>query len=118
MLSSANQVCVVGSLLYFAFASATVFALNNRYGSDQLTTHNKEKIDHCIILDNLKDLDENLLNDTDVIIIEELQFFSDAYETVVEWCDVYKKSVIAAGLDGDFLKNPFGSVLWLIPHAE
>jgi thymidine kinase len=92
--------------------------LNNRYGSDQLTTHNKEKIDHCIILDNLKDLDENLLNDTDVIIIEELQFFSDAYETVIQWCDVYKKSVIAAGLDGDFLKNPFGSVLWLIPHAE
>lgn len=92
--------------------------LNNRYGSDKLTTHNKEKIDHCIVLEKLDSLNVNILNDADVIIIEELQFFEDAYEVVKKWCDEYKKSVIAAGLDGDFMKHPFGDVLKLIPHAE
>ena len=91
---------------------------NNRYGSTGLTTHNREKIDKCIILDNLSDIDTNELDKTDVIIIEELQFFKDAYECVIDWCDNKNKIVIAAGLDGDFMKNPFGDVLKLIPHAE
>jgi thymidine kinase len=91
---------------------------NNRYGSTGLTTHNREKIDKCIILDNLSELDSNELYNTDVIIIEELQFFKDAYECVIDWCDNKNKIVIAAGLDGDFMKNPFGDVLKLIPHAE
>lgn len=92
--------------------------LNNRYGSTELTTHNKDKIEHCIILEKLKDLDKEILLKTDVIIIEELQFFEDSYDSIINWCDIYKKSVIAAGLDGDFLRQPFGDVLRLIPHAE
>jgi len=93
---------------------------NNRYGSTGLTTHNKETIDKCIILEHLKDLDKNNIDfeKVDVIIIEELQFFSDAYDTIVNWCDNHSKIVIAAGLDGDFMRNPFGDVLKLIPHAE
>lgn len=91
---------------------------NNRYGSNGLTTHNLERFDKCIILENLADLDLNILNESDVIIIEELQFFSDAYNVIVNWCDNHNKIVIAAGLDGDFLRNPFGDVLKLIPHAE
>lgn len=31
-------------------------SINNRYGSTDLTTHNKEKIDKCIILNQLKEL--------------------------------------------------------------
>jgi thymidine kinase len=93
---------------------------NNRYGSTGLTTHNKEKIDKCIILENLKDLDKNNIEfeKVDVIIIEELQFFNDAYDIIINWCDNYNKIVVAAGLDGDFMRNPFGDVLKLIPHAE
>jgi len=93
---------------------------NNRYGSNGLTTHNKEKFDTCLNIEKLKEFDENkeLLDETDVIIIEELQFFSDAYDLITKWCDIDKKSVIAAGLDGDFLREPFGDVLKLIPHAE
>lgn len=92
--------------------------LNNRYGSSELTTHNKEKIDHCIILEKLNDLNDEILIKADVIIIEELQFFEDAYDVIKKWCDDYKKSIIAAGLDGDFMRQPFGDVLKLIPHAE
>ena len=93
---------------------------NNRYGSVNLTTHNREKFDKCIILENLKDLEskEDIFTSCEVIIIEELQFFNDAYDTIIDWCDNHKKIVIGAGLDGDFQRKPFGHVLQLIPHAE
>jgi thymidine kinase len=91
---------------------------NDRYGLKGLTTHNSVKVDSCINLLKLGDLDKNILKDSDVIIIEELQFFEDAYNIVIDWCDNLNKSVICAGLDGDFLRNPFGDVLRLIPHAE
>ena len=93
---------------------------NNRYGSSGLTTHNKESIDKCIILKHLKDLDQYNIEfeKVNVIIIEELQFFDDAYDTIIDWCDNQGKIIVAAGLDGDFMRNPFGDVLKLIPHAE
>ena len=94
---------------------------NNRYGSNGLTTHNKETIDKCIILEKLKELELNYQDkflSSNVIIIEELQFFNDAYDYITDWCDNHNKTFIAAGLDGDFMRNPFGDVLRLIPHAE
>jgi thymidine kinase len=95
---------------------------NNRYGSTGLTTHNHEKVEKCIILKTLKDLHnkefDNIFENTEVIIIEELQFFKDAYDTITNWCDVHNKIVIGAGLDGDFMRNPFGDIYRLIPHAE
>ena len=91
---------------------------NNRYGSSSLTTHNKEMVDNCIILEKLSALENDVLMNNDVIIIEELQFFTDAFEEVIKWCDIYNKIVICAGLDGDFMKNPFGDVLKLIPHSD
>jgi thymidine kinase len=95
--------------------------LNNRYGSSNLTTHNKEKYDNCVNLTRLCLLkDEKIynFNQIDVIIVEELQFFPDAFDVIVDWCDNHNKIVIVAGLDGDFMRNPFGDVLKLIPHAD
>lgn len=89
---------------------------NNRYGSTGLTTHNRTTFEQCLIVAKLAELDNEIL-DTDVIIIEELQFFQDAFEYVVKWCDS-GKIIICAGLDGDYLRNPFGDVLRLIPHAD
>ncbi len=97
-------------------------SINNRYGSSSLTTHNRDSFDECIILDKLNDVnnDENKehFNKADVIVIEELQFFGDAYDNIVDWIDNRGKCVVAAGLDGDARKLPFGDVLRLIPHAE
>jgi unsaturated rhamnogalacturonyl hydrolase len=72
----------------------------------------------CAEIDKLKNIDENILLNTDVIIVEELQFFEDAYENIINWCDIKGKIIICAGLDGDFLRNPFGDVLKLIPYAN
>jgi len=96
-------------------------SFNNRYGSTGLTTHNRTTFDQCVIITKLAELDNDNNNDAisgiDVIIIEELQFFEDAFEYVTKWCDS-GKIVICAGLDGDYLRNPFGDVLRLIPHAD
>lgn len=91
---------------------------NNRYGTTGISTHNNDKIEECITLENLTDLDNSILELNDVIIIEELQFFNDAFDNIIEWCDRLNKIVICGGLDGDFMRNPFGDVLKLIPHAE
>ncbi len=96
--------------------------INNRYGSSSLTTHNRESFDECIILEKLEDVQKeehsDIFQKADVIVIEELQFFSDAYDSIVHWIDYCGKCVVAAGLDGDARKLPFGDVLRLIPHAE
>ena len=94
-------------------------SINNRYGSNGITTHNRECVDNVHITDKLASLEEtNEFKNADVIIIEELQFFPDAYDCIVRWCDELKKCVVAAGLDGDSNRKPFGDVLRLIPHAE
>lgn len=95
--------------------------INNRYGSNKLMTHDKKEYDDCIILESLSDLERlepDLFKNSDVIVIEELQFFKDAYENIVKWLDEDGKIIVAAGLDGDFMRKPFGDVLRLIPHAN
>ena len=94
---------------------------NNRYNSNNLTTHNKEEIENCIIVSKLEEIEinhKNIFDSVDVIVIEELQFFEDAYNFVTKWCDINGKNLICAGLDGDFERKPFGDVLRLIPHSE
>ena len=97
--------------------------INNRYGSNTITTHTKMSYDDCIIVSKLSEIPENndfkqRFDNAHVIVIEELQFFSDAYDHIVDWCDNHGKHVIAGGLDGDFRRASFGDVLRLIPHAE
>ena len=97
--------------------------INNRYGSNTITTHTHISYDDCIIVGSLGEIAEKeeykrRFEDADVIVIEELQFFGDAYDNIVNWCDNHGKHVIAGGLDGDFRRQPFGDVLRLIPHAE
>ena len=94
---------------------------NNRYGINGLSTHDHVKVEGSLNLENLKDVTKyhkNLFEDADIIIIEELQFFKDAFEMVTDWIDNCGKYVIGAGLVSDYKKQPFGDVLRLIPHAE
>ena len=92
--------------------------LNKRYGINGISTHNQNKIDHTFIIEKLGDIPENIISDYDVILIDELQFFLDAKENIIKWIDKYSKIVIAVGLDGDFQRNSFGDILYLIPHSD
>ena len=96
--------------------------INNRYGTCNIMSHDSKELDNCKVLTKLSELKEEHLIDeyksADIIIIEELQFFEDAFDFITEATDIDRKIIIAAGLDGDSNREPFGDVLRLIPYAE
>eukprot|EP00201_Polytomella_parva_P008834 CAMPEP_0175056044 /NCGR_PEP_ID=MMETSP0052_2-20121109/10438_1 /TAXON_ID=51329 ORGANISM="Polytomella parva, Strain SAG 63-3" /NCGR_SAMPLE_ID=MMETSP0052_2 /ASSEMBLY_ACC=CAM_ASM_000194 /LENGTH=134 /DNA_ID=CAMNT_0016320999 /DNA_START=436 /DNA_END=836 /DNA_ORIENTATION=- len=53
-----------------------------------------------------------------VIAIDEAQFFPDLVEFASYEADIGKKTVIVAGLNGDFRRQKIGQVLDLISHAD
>lgn len=57
------------------------------------------------------------LRNSDVILINEGQFFPDLYEVVVDMLENNKK-VYICGLDGDFERKRFGAILDLIPLCD
>ena len=92
------------------------FNLDNRYSNaDKMTTHDLISID-CI------PCEKNLLkcaitSDTEVICINEAQFFDNLVQFCVGMCNIGKE-IYVCGLDGDYLKRPFGEILNLIPHCD
>jgi thymidine kinase len=127
------------------FCNISVVVINhtidNRYDDELLSTHDKVKIP-CIKTERLSYLwsdsintgpnlhmDERDLNSipdvqqkikvatSDVILINEGQFFEDLYEVVVEMLKQNKKIYIC-GLDGDFERKKFGTILDLIPLCD
>lgn len=67
---------------------------------------------------SLGSVSEDLIREAQVIGIDESQFFPDLVEMVLKWVDEDNKHVFVAGLSGDALKNNFGSIYQLIPHAD
>ena len=117
------------------FCNISVAVINHcddkRYSNNMLSTHDKIMIP-CIQTKNLCDLwnyhdIENVLNiegenhllirESDVILINEGQFFEDLYEIVISMLDSNKKIYIS-GLDGDFQRKKFGQILDLIPLSD
>lgn len=94
-------------------------SFNNRYNSNNITSHDNYHIFDSVNLDSLINIYSlNEYASADIIIIEELQFFNDAYNVIIDIVDHTDKIVICAGLSGDYLRNEFGDILKLIPHAE
>jgi thymidine kinase len=85
--------------------------------NDKLTTHNFDTVE-CFTFLELKDIPTNLLLTYHTIIVDEGQFFPDLKETVINWLNNLSINIIIGGLDGDFNKEPIGSILELIPHAD
>jgi len=83
-----------------------------RYHDKLLSTHDKQMID-CVKTKELMKLNTELEN-KQVIIINEGQFFPDLYLFVKE---MLKKSmmVYVCGLDGDYKMEKFGQMLDIIP---
>ena len=120
----------------FCNISVTVInhTIDNRYDDELLSTHDKVKIP-CIKTERLSDVwtnsidieadlntsprvqDKFKVGKSDVILINEGQFFEDLYEVVVEMLKRDKK-VYICGLDGDFERKRFGTILDLIPLCD
>lgn len=91
---------------------------DNRYGNDEnLYSHDLNKI-KCVKTGELKQVDIEVIKTADIVLINEGQFFGDLLEYCLLWAEVYNKNIIVSGLDGDYLRNPFGKILDLIPYAD
>lgn len=86
---------------------------------NMVSTHNSSysKTSPKITCVKVTNLSEVSVGDFDYIAVDELQFFDDAYETILSWLNM-GKYVIVASLDGDCYRRKFGHVLDLIPHAN
>ena len=98
-------------------------AFNKRYDSAGISTHDNRNDDDCLTTLSLMALLHDgpsckCIDEADVICIEELQFFEDAHEAVLQLVNHKHKKVICAGLIGDYLCQPFGDIYKLIPHAD
>ena len=111
------------------FCNIPVTAINhtidNRYDNELLSTHDHVKIP-CLQASQLTDIwtdngyqkiDYNVLRNSDVILINEGQFFPDLYDVVVDML-LHNKKVYVCGLDGDFERKKFGQILDLIPLCD
>ncbi|KAL3849190.1 hypothetical protein ACJIZ3_011072 [Penstemon smallii] len=94
---------------------------DNRYATDAVVTHDGTKFP-CWALPDLASFKLNYgpqaYQQLDVIGIDEAQFFGDLYEFCCQAADLDGKIIVIAGLDGDYLRRSFGSVLDIIPIAD
>jgi thymidine kinase len=93
---------------------------DRRYHDTMLSTHNRVMIP-CLFTDCLYEFisGSNLeYEKADVILINEGQFFSDLYATVLVMVEKSKKKVHVCGLDGDFRREKFGEIADLLPLCD
>jgi len=91
------------------------YSLDTRYDPLLLSTHDQIKIP-CLQTKDLLTVSNNV-NDYQVILINEGQFFSDLYE-FVELMLENQKQIYVCGLDGDFERKKFGQILDLVPLSD
>ncbi len=90
---------------------------DGRYSADEIVTHDGLAVDAKPVR-NTAALVAAVEPGTDVIIVDEAQFFDEALvEVANEWAD-QGKTVIAAGLDMDRYGRPFGIMPALAATAE
>src|SRR6476659_9341390 len=82
-------------------------AIDNRYDETMVVTHMGIKHE-AVPVKNVADMRSKIERGTQVVLIEEAQFFDDSIcDLAVELADK-GKDVICAGLDQDFRREPFG----------
>jgi thymidine kinase len=106
---------------------AVNYSKDTRYTSDPfIVSHDKTSIP-CILVSRLSeafsqdDTDNDRINrfmESDVILINECQFFPDIVEWVKMAVSVYKKRVYICGLNGDYTRRPFGNWMDLISFCD
>ncbi|KAI3498838.1 hypothetical protein L1887_34624 [Cichorium endivia] len=94
---------------------------DTRYAINSVVTHDGTKYPCWALPDLLsfkQKVGEEAYEKLDVIGIDEAQFFDDLYDFCCKAADHDGKTVIVAGLDGDYLRRNFGPVLDIVPLAD
>ncbi len=105
--------------LEFAKKNVLVFkpAIDNRYSNTKVVSHAGSSVESIVVPDARSILDF-VKDDTDVIAIDEVQFFDEDVLLVCDYLAKKGKRVMCAGLDTDFRAEPFGVMPRLITDAE
>lgn len=107
------------NVLSYARKNILVFKpkIDDRYSTTEIASHAGSKVP-CIVISEAKEILNHVNYDTDVVAIDEIQFFD---EDVVDICEYLADSglrVMVAGLDKDFRGEPFGVLPDLLTRAE
>ncbi len=90
--------------------------IDTRYDKSKVVSHNKKSIPATSVKKSSDIL--SLVKNADVIGIDEAQFFTDDLILTANTLANLKIRVIIAGLDMDFLGNPFGKMPNLLSIAD
>jgi len=92
-------------------------SIDTRYDKNYVTTHDNVKY-HAFLCTDLKDLEDSTkFSSYEVICIDEIQFFKNSHKYCDKWANM-GKTIIVAGLNGDFKREPFEIISYLIPLAD
>ena len=92
-------------------------AFDNRYSESEIVSHNKKAL-HAINISHGSDIRRHLKENTQAIVIDEVQFFDESMlKYVMEFAEEGYR-VICAGLDTDFRGEPFGIIGQIMAVAE
>jgi thymidine kinase len=105
--------------LEYAKKNIVVFkpTIDNRYSSDEVVSHNNNRT-KSVTISNADEIFNHVNAETDVIVIDEVQFLDDETVSVCEYLADKGIRVIVSGLDRDFRGEPFGLMPKLLARAE
>ena len=106
-------------VLEFAKKEIMVFkpVIDNRYSQTMVVSHAGSKVE-SIVVSRAKEILDHVKDTTQVVAIDEVQFFDDDICEVCESLADRGIRVMAAGLDTDFRGEPFGPMPKLMTQAE
>jgi thymidine kinase len=91
--------------------------IDARYSADEIVSHSDMKMPSQVV-GSPAEIRENLADDTEVVGIDEGQFFDASLVDVVNELANHGRRVIVAGLDQDYLGRPFDPMPQLMAVAE
>ena len=91
--------------------------VDNRFAEDEIVSHSEMRIQSCTVR-NSREMLDRVASDTEVIGIDEGQFFDLELPMICDTLADQGKRVIVAGLDQDYLGKPFDPMPQLLAIAE
>lgn len=107
------------NVLSYARKNILVFKpkIDDRYSTTEIASHAGSKVP-CIVISEAKEILNHVNYDTDVVAIDEVQFFDEDVVDISEYLADSGLRVMVAGLDKDFRGEPFGVLPDLLTRAE
>ena len=105
----------------FSYAKKNIIVfkpkIDNRYSDSEIVSHSGAKVP-CLVVEKAQDILKKIEADTEVVAIDEVQFFDKDIVEVCEYLADKGIRVMVAGLDKDFRGESFGVMPELLTRAE